>query len=375
MIYLDHAATSFPKPGCAVDAMYAAARNCAGYGRSSHSAAMRSADIVYNCRAEVAELFRAASPDHVAFTLNATMALNYAIHALVPVGSRVCVSGYEHNSVIRPLVERKCVLDIVRPQKGRTMLEIWEEHVQKHPVCVIVNHASNVYGYLQPIEKIGNLCSKYNVPLIVDVSQSAGIIDIDISRIPNCTALCMPGHKGLLGPQGTGILVFTDRLPRRALITGGTGSRSNLFYQTPDIPDFYESGTINVPGLAGLLESVRMVRKSGIQKIGEKESRLRSRFAEHIQRIPGVRMIDRPEVKERLSVISVVPEAVSCELIGEKLSENGVAVRTGLHCAPLAHKTEGTLETGTVRISVGWNNTEREIDSAAEILASIMNTF
>ena len=375
MIYLDNAATSFPKPRESTEAMCIAARSCAGYGRSGHAAALRAGEIVFDCRSEIAEMFRAPSPNHVVFTLNATMALNYAIHALVPAGSTVCVSGYEHNSVIRPLTERNCIIDIAAPCSGKKMIDVWEAHLQKRPACAVVNHASNVFGYLQPIEAIGRLCSWYGVPLIVDASQSAGICEIDISQIPNCAALCMAGHKGLWGPQGTGIMIATDLLPKCALITGGTGSRSILQRQPKEMLDLFESGTLNLPGIAGLLESVRLVRKIGVERIAAREKNLCERLVGHLREITGLRLIERDITGARLAVVSVTAECAPCDLVGEWLAENGVFVRTGLHCAPIAHRTEGTLQTGTIRFSIGWLNTEQEIDSAAEILQSIVNTL
>ena len=375
MIYLDNAATSFPKPAESTAAMCAAMRNCAGYGRSSHAAAVYSAEIVYNCRQELAELFGAASPNHVAFALNATMALNEAIHALVPRGSRVCISGYEHNSVVRPLIERKCILDTVRPRNDLELIDVWKLHIQRHPACVIVNHGSNVFGYLQPIEQIGGLCAQYGIPLIVDASQSAGAVDLKISGIPNCAALCMAGHKGLQGPQGTGIMVLSELLSRRALISGGTGSLSVMMEQPREIPDVFESGTLNIPGIAGLLESVRLAKKDKMVEVLEHERFLRERLAEHIASIPGLRIVERPWKYGKLAVLSAVTERCSCDILGEALSEKGVFVRTGLHCAPLAHKTERTAESGTIRFSMGRNNTVQEIDAAADILCSIMNTF
>lgn len=375
MIYLDNAATSFPKPTEAAAAMHAAVRSCAGYGRSVHPAALRAAEIVYDCRAELAELFHAPAPEYVAFTMNATMALNYAIHALVPRRAAVCISGYEHNSVVRPLKERRCALDVVAPRDGEKLLEAWETAIRKKPACVIVNHASNVFGYLQPLKEIGALCAQYGVPLIVDASQTAGVCEIDLSKLPTCAAVCTAGHKGLLGPQGTGVLVCTDRLPRRALITGGTGSRSVELRQPRDLPDVFESGTHNLPGIAGLLEAVRLVRRTGTAHIRLLECELCARFEEQLAAIPGLRIAGHPPVGEKLAVVSVVPEGAPCELLAERLAEQGVCVRAGLHCAPMAHRSEGTLETGTVRFSIGWKNTPVEIDSAVRILASIMNTF
>lgn len=374
MIYLDHAATSFPKPQASTEAMCMASRSCAGYGRSGHSAARRASEIVFECRDELAGMFGAPSPNHVAFTMNATLALNYAIHALIPNGSSVVVSAYEHNSVIRPLAARNCKI-IPVAFDAQNAENIWEEHIRRHPACVVVNHASNAFGVIQPIELIGRLCARYHVPMIVDASQSAGILEVDISKIPNCAAVCMPGHKGLWGPQGTGVMVFTDLLPRSALLTGGTGSQSVLLQQPKEIPDLFESGTINLPGIAGLLESVKMVRRIGLDEIRKHESALCDRLRENLDQIAGIHAAGVHAKDEKTGILSIVSEKASCGTIGELLAEKDVCVRTGLHCAPLAHKTEGTLKTGTIRFSLGWTNTVYDVDMAAEILETIMKSF
>ena len=375
MIYLDHAATSFPKPTAVAAGMYAAAKACAGYGRSAHPAAIRASEIVYACRAELAALFRLPDPNAVAFTMNATMALNYAIDAAVKERAEVCISAYEHNSVVRPLVARRSRIDVVLPRPGQTTLEAWEEHIKKRPSCVIVNHVSNVFGFVQPIEEIGALCQMYQIPLIVDASQSAGVRDIDIGKIPSCAAICTAGHKGLLGPQGTGVLLVTENLPRHALITGGTGSRSAEYRQPEEVPDLFESGTHNLPGIAGLLEGVRLVRDVGPEKIRQREKELCEQLERRLSEIRGIRLIGVETERPRLAVVSIVPERMTCELLAEKLAENDICVRAGLHCAPLAHHTEGTFDSGTVRFSLGWNNTVEEVKQAADRVKTIMNTF
>ena len=375
MIYLDHAATSFPKPAAVGAAVHAAMKTCAGYGRSAHPAAIRAAKTVFECRSELASLFHCPDPNAIIFTMNATMALNYAIDAAVREGAEVCISGYEHNSVVRPLTARRCRIDIVIPRPGQSTMEAWEEHIRKRPSCVIVNHVSNVFGFVQPIEEIGTLCRMYQIPLIVDASQSAGVCEIDFEKIPSCAAICAAGHKGLWGPQGTGVLIAAEILPRRALITGGTGSRSAEIRQPEELPDLFESGTHNLPGIAGLLEGVRLVRRIGTAEIRNHECGLREQLESRFREIEGIRVISGTSDCPRLAVLSIVPERVPCEYIAEKLAEQDICVRAGLHCAPLAHRSEGTFETGTVRFSTGWSNTPDEMERTAEILRSIVNTF
>ncbi len=374
MIYLDSAATTMQKPKSVTQAVVRAMQNMASPGRGSHRAAELAAKVAYACREEAAQLFGIDDPAQVVFTFNATHALNLAIKSLVKPGDTVVVSGYEHNAVTRPLhaigqVEIR-VADgaLFQPQE---MLARFEQLVTQEVSCVICTHMSNVFGYILPMEEIAALCRRRNVPLIVDASQSAGCVPVNARRW-GAAFVAMPGHKGLYGPQGTGLLLCG--VPVRTLMEGGTGSDSAVQAMPDYLPDRLEAGTHNVPGLAGLLEGMRFVRRRGVEQIGRHETGLSRWVASELAQIPGVRVYEQGRGATcRGGVLSFWSERCDSEELGQRLGAFGFAVRSGLHCAPLAHATAGTFETGTVRVSFSAFNTEREaaqfIRTAARIMA------
>ena len=313
---------------------------------------MRAADTAFQCRSELAALFNMKEPERVIFTTNATHGLNTAIKSLVPRGGRVVVSGYEHNAVTRPLAALGADISAADapPFDRETAVAAFERLIVPGIDAVICNHVSNVFGCIQPIEAVAELCRDRGVPLIVDISQSAGILPLDMERL-GAAFIAMPGHKGLYGPQGTGILLCGgDGLPA-ALLEGGTGSIS-LSQEMPDfLPDRLEAGTHNMPGIAGLLAGVRFVRRRGTDRILRHEQMLTRRTAELLRTLPAVEVFAAPEGKQQAGVLSFRVRGRDPELIGEALAERGIAVRAGLHCAPLAHRSAGTLNTGTVRVS------------------------
>ena len=369
MIYLDSAATTFQKPPTVARAMTEALSTMSSPGRGGHPLAMRAADTAFQCRSELAALFNMKEPERVIFTTNATHGLNIAIKSLVPRGGRVVVSGYEHNAVTRPLAA--LVADIsaadAPPFDRETAVAAFERLIVPGIDAVICNHVSNVFGCIQPIEAVAELCRDRGVPLIVDASQSAGILPLDMERL-GAAFIAMPGHKGLYGPQGTGILLCGgDGLPA-ALLEGGTGSIS-LSQEMPDfLPDRLEAGTHNMPGIAGLLAGVRFVRRRGTDRILRHEQMLTRRTAELLRTLPAVEVFAAPEGKQQAGVLSFRVRGRDPELIGEALAERGIAVRAGLHCAPLAHRTAGTLDTGTVRLSLSDFNTPAQIEKLAQEL-------
>lgn len=352
MIYLDSAATTFQKPPTVARAMTEALSTMSSPGRGGHPLAMRAADTAFQCRSELAALFNMKEPERVIFTTNATHGLNIAIKSLVPRGGRVVVSGYEHNAVTRPLAALGADISaaVRRPLTAETAVAAFERLIVPGIDAVICNHVSNVFGCIQPIEAVAELCRDRGVPLIVDISQSAGILPLDMERL-GAAFIAMPGHKGLYGPQGTGILLCGgDGLPA-ALLEGGTGSIS-LSQEMPDfLPDRLEAGTHNMPGIAGLLAGVRFVRRRGTDRILRHEQMLTRRTAELLRTLPAVEVFAAPEGKQQAGVLSFRVRGRDPELIGEALAERGIAVRAGLHCAPLAHRSAGTLNTGTVRVS------------------------
>lgn len=360
MIYLDAAATTFQKPPEISMAVQRAFHSMTTPRRGGYAEAELAAETVFDCRSEAAALFHVPSEEQVVFTSNATHALNIAIKTLVHPGDTVLVSGYEHNAVMRPLYGMRDVR--VRIASGplfdrQTIAEDFRRQLQREVKVVICTHVSNVFGMILPVEEIAALCRERDVPLIVDASQSAGILPVDLQAW-GAAFVAMPGHKGLYGPQGTGILLCAqDAVP---LIEGGTGSMSALKSMPPDLPDRLEAGTQNVPGIAGLLEGLRFVRRIGISTIAQHEQRLISLAVQGLKALPGVQVF-AGGAGEQSGVLSFRICGKDCEETATWLAQSGIAVRAGLHCAPLAHKTAGTLETGTVRVSVSAFNTEGEI--------------
>ena len=346
MIYLDNGATSFRKPPEVRRAVLDAMERCANPGRGGYGAAMEAANRVYRCRETAGELFD-CQPDQVVFTSNCTHGLNIAIRTLVRPGSRVVVSGFEHNAVTRPLHGLGAKIIIA----GRKLFD-WENTLEEFRAALdqgadaaVFTHVSNVFGYVLPVEEMAALCRKYSVPFIVDAAQSAGTLPVSLEKW-GADFIAMPGHKGLLGPQGTGLLLCGRE--GKPLLMGGTGSNSKEQQMPPFLPDRLEAGTLNVPGIAGLDAGVRYVNQKGMMQIFHREHTEMENCVRGLKKL-GFRVFSGPH---QASTVSFVPDA-DCEEFAENLGHRGVAVRAGLHCAPLAHESAGTLESGTVRISFG----------------------
>ena len=369
MIYLDSAATSLLKPPEVSKAMLSALRECASPGRGAHAPAMRAADIVYSCREEAADFFGVPGPENVVHTMNATHGLNIAVHSLVRPGSRVLVSGYEHNAVVRPLYAVGANMQIAQAPlfDADALLEAFREGIGRAD-AVVCTHVSNVFGFRLPIESIAALCREKDVPLIVDAAQSAGQYDLDMSAL-GAAFIAMPGHKGLMGPQGTGLLLCRDGAS--PLLYGGTGSLSASPDMPEDLPDRLEAGTQNVCGIAGLRAALRCIQRTGLRSVRGREEALSGRLLQGLLSLPGLKVFVPPRA-HRSGVISVLPLEMTCEELASRLGAAGVAVRAGLQCAPQAHMTAGTLDTGTVRFSVSPLNTPAEIEKALEITEEII---
>ncbi len=370
MIYLDSAATSLYKPETVQTAVLEAMHTMASPGRGAHAPAMRAADCCYACREALAELFRMPDPEKVVFTFNATHGLNIAIRSLVRRGTHVLISGYEHNSVTRPLCALGAEVKIIEtPLFDRDAFLNRAAELLSWAEIVVCTHVSNVFGFILPVETLAAMCRERNVPLIIDASQSAGALELDFPALGAAFA-AMPGHKGLMGPQGTGVLLCqNDAFP---LLYGGSGSASLLQTMPEYLPDRLEAGTHNVAGISGLLASVRYIRERGLWYIAERERALMDRFYRQITVIPELRCFYHEDMAVQAAVLSVLPAHMDCERFAVALSRHGVAVRTGLHCAPTAHSTVGTLDTGTVRFSFSPFNTAEQIDSAAEICKKVL---
>ena len=374
MIYLDSAATTMQKPAAVATAAAWAIDHLASPGRGGHWPAMAAAEKAFACREEAARLFHMEDPERVVFTFNATHGLNIAIKTLARPGSRVVISGYEHNAVTRPLHSLPGVE--VRVARGplfdrQTTLEAFRRELDQGADLVVCTHVSNVFGFILPVADIAALCRIRGVPLIVDASQSAGCVPVDFTGL-GAAFLAMPGHKGLYGPQGTGLLLCgADPAP---LLEGGTGSESRRQTMPEFLPDRLEAGTHNIAGIAGLLEGLRYVNHLGVENIAAREAGLIRRLGEGLDAIPGVTAFRAKDPHAQAGVLSFCVKNWDCEEIGEALGSRKIALRAGLHCAPLAHETAGTLETGTVRASVSVFNTEGEIDCFLRILEEIVGS-
>ena len=364
MIYLDSAATSLIKPASVGRAVLRAMRTMASPGRGAHAPAMLAAETVYACREAAALLFHVPDPSRVVFTLNATHALNIAIQSLVRPGARVLISGFEHNAVTRPL----CALGAELRFAGRRLfdpadtLRAWREALPgvEAAVCTMV---SNVFGYVLPIAEIASLCRAAGVKLIVDASQAAGVLPVDFESL-GAAFVAMPGHKGLLGPQGTGLLLCgEDGVP---LLLGGSGSESRLQTMPEALPEHLEAGTHNVAGIAGLLEGIRFVTETGSEEILARETLLLRRAVGCLTG-GGLELFTGPEGTQ-CGVLSLRCPRMDCEELAAGLARRGICVRAGLHCAPTAHESAGTLETGTLRLSFSPFLTEGELLAACSVL-------
>ena len=371
MIYLDCAATSLQKPKSVYHAVRNAMLTMASPGRGGYKASMLAAETVFYCRSELAALFHVPAPEQVVFTFYATHGLNIAINDLVDVGDKVVVSGYEHNSVMRPLYAKRAGVRVVRSAlfDDDEMIEGFASQLPgaKAAICTAM---SNVFGYITPVQQIVELCSKHGVPLIVDASQLAGCGEVDFEKL-GAAYIAFPGHKGLLGPQGTGVLLC-GKTPK-VLLSGGSGSESRRMEMSELLPDRLEAGTHNVPGIAGLLEGVRFVRRKGVAQIAAHERRQMERFHKIIADIDGLETFFCEEQSKQGGVLSVCHKHVDSELFCQALGELGIAVRGGLHCAPFAHETVGTLDSGTVRFSFSPFITDDEIKRAAQMTKASVN--
>lgn len=346
MIYLDNGATSFHKPPAVQRAMTAALARCANPGRGGYREAENAQRTVYRCRERTGRFFDCL-PEQVVFTSNCTHGLNIAIRSLVKPEGRVVISGFEHNAVTRPLAALSARVTVA----GRRLFQ-WEDTLSSFETALregadaaVFTHASNVFGYLLPAEELAALCRGYGVPFIVDAAQSAGVLPISLRKL-GAAFIAMPGHKGLLGPQGTGLLLCGGEA--EPLLYGGTGSDS-IRQQMPDfLPDRLEAGTQNVPGIAGLDAGLAYLEKRGLGQVFAGERRWAAYCAAGLAEM-GFSVFSGAH---QGGTVSFVP-GMDCEDAAAALGRMGIAVRAGLHCAPLAHESAGTLETGTVRLSFG----------------------
>ena len=345
MIYLDNGATSFPKPQEVSQAVARAMEQGANPGRGGYGAAMEAGNLVLNCREAAGRLFH-CKPEQVVLTANCTQGLNIAIGSLVKEGDRVLISGFEHNAVVRPLYARKADLRIA----GRRLFQ-WEEildsfrrELRRGVDAAVFTYVSNVFGYILPVEKLAALCREAGVPFILDAAQAAGSLKVSMEL--GADFIAMPGHKGLLGPQGTGLLLCGQ--PGKPLLYGGTGSQSRSHEMPQDLPERLEPGTLNVPGAAGLAAGISIVERKGTDAIFRREHTQAEKLSRDLRNL-GFRVFAG---EHQAGTVSFQGRR-DCEEIAAYLGKRGIAVRAGLHCAPLAHESAGTIAQGTVRVSFG----------------------
>ena len=369
MIYLDHAATSLQKPACVERAVRHALRELASPGRGGYAASQAAAETVFRCREAAAALFHMEDPSKVVFTMNATHGLNIAIQSLVGPGSRVVISGFEHNAVTRPLHARQAQLRIA----GRKLFDPQDtirDFAEKLPGCdaAVCTVVSNVFGYRLPVEEIASLCRQEGIPLILDASQAAGVLDLDFPSL-GAAFIAMPGHKGLLGPQGTGLLLCgQDAQP---MLFGGTGFDSISQSMPEELPERLEAGTANVCGIAGLLAGIQFVLRQGPGRILRHEQALLRHSVAILRSASCELFLGNKDTQ--CGVLSLRSRRKDSETLAELLAQRGVCVRSGLHCAPLAHESAGTLETGTLRLSFSPFLNREGVEKACTILAQLLN--
>ncbi len=372
MIYFDSAATTLQKPPQVARAVGRAVNQLASPGRGGHPPSQLAGETAYRCRELAASMFHIPNSEQIIFTMNATHALNIAIRSLVNAGDKVVISPWEHNAVTRTLHSIPDVDVVVAQSKlfdKKGIIEGFDFAISSDVKAVIFTHMSNVFGYILPIQEIAEICSRRKIPFIIDASQSAGNQIINGEEL-GASYIAMPGHKGLFGPQGTGLLLCGD-VPK-PIITGGTGSESRHPQMPAFLPDRLEAGTHNMAGIAGLLAGMEFVQRTGIETIHHHECALINRLSVGLENISSVEQYRSVDPTLQGGVLSFRVDGWDCEEVGEALAEQGICVRAGLHCAPIAHHNAGTLESGTIRISVSPFNTLHEVDFLLQILHQVL---
>ncbi|MCF0147834.1 MAG: aminotransferase class V-fold PLP-dependent enzyme, partial [Clostridium sp.] len=370
----------FPKPKEVTDAIYDYLTNIGGNpGRSNHIYSMNSNRILYSTREKIASFFNYNSIENVIFTKNITESLNILLNGILNEGDHVITSSMEHNSVLRPLVNLKEAgiidLDIVSANFfGFIDIEDFKKAIKPTTKFIILTQASNVIGSIQPIKEIGRLCKDNNIHFILDSAQGAGVLNIDFKEL-NLSALAFTGHKSLFGPQGIGGFILTDELNEicNPYILGGTGSLSHSLIQPDFLPDKFESGTLNMPGIVGLMEGIKFIKSEGLNSIYEKNKSLRKLLVSELQNINTVILYEDLANENYTSCVSFNAKNIdTAELSFILDSDFGIKNRSGLHCAPLAHKTIGSFPTGTVRLSLSYFNSEEDIKYAVDSINKIL---
>ena len=375
MIYFDNAATTMRKPEQVIQAVTEALSSMGNAGRGVHSAALDASRVIFDTRVKLAELFHAEHPKQIVFTMNSTESLNIAIKGVLKPGDHVITTALEHNSVLRPLYEmedRGVELTVLQADRfGNFCLQEMEAAIRKNTKAIVCTHGSNLTGNLVDIKQVGEIAKKHGVLLIVDASQTAGVFPIDVQEM-NIDILCFTGHKGLLGPQGTGGMYVREGLEVRPLLSGGSGVQTYEREHPKQMPTALEAGTLNVHGLAGLRAAVSYINDYGMENIRKKEQELMRQFYDRVKMIPGIKIYGDFEKKDRCAIVSLnVRDYDSSEVSDALFVHYGISTRPGAHCAPLMHQALGTVEQGAVRFSFSHFNTLEEIEIAVRALEEL----
>lgn len=375
MIYFDNAATTMQKPECVVQAVTEAMCSLGNSGRGVHSGALSASRIIYDTRAALAQLFGAENPERIAFTANSTESLNIAIKGVLNPGDHVITTALEHNSVLRPLYELEDLgvqLTILpADDQGNICCENFEQEIRPNTKAIVTTHGSNLTGNLLDISRIGEIANKHGLTYIVDASQTAGVFDIDVQKM-HIDILCFTGHKGLLGPQGTGGIYVREGVEVRPLLSGGSGVQTYLRKHPPQMPAALEAGTLNGHGIAGLGAAVRYLQETGLAAIRTKEQELMWEFYTQVQKIPGITVYGDFTASNRCAIVALnIRDYDSGEVSDALFTEYGIATRPGAHCVPLMHRALGTVQQGAVRFSFSHYNTMEEIKIAVSALQEL----
>ena len=378
-IYLDNAATSFPKPESVYKAVSDTLRKYGSSpGRGGHKMSIQTERLIFETREKIASFFNIPNSSNVIFTFNVTMGINLTLKGFLKAGDHVLTSSMEHNAVMRPLkrLENPPLGGISKTvvqcsKEGFLNSKDIEREIKPNTKLIIITHASNVVGTILPIREVGEIAKKKGIAFLVDAAQSAGLLPIDVQR-DNIDMLGCTGHKSLFGPQGTGFLYIKDGLDIKPLIEGGTGSNSESDEMPDFFPDKFQAGTLNTPGIAGLGAGIEFIQKEGLKNIRAKELHLTTEIMNGLKNIKGVKLYGSLNPLDRVAVVSFNIEGKDPADVGNILNEKyDIMSRVGLHCAPNAHRTIGTFPEGTVRVSVGYFNTEGDIDKLIKAVKDI----
>lgn len=375
MIYLDNAATTLQKPRQVIDAVVQAMTSLGNAARGAHSSSLSASRMVYDCRCKIARLFSCSLPENVIFTANSTEALNIALNGIFSPGDHVITTDLEHNSVLRPLyrLEQQGIITlsfVSADRSGRVNTEDFASLIRPDTRAIVCTHASNLTGNMVDVAAVGKIAKAHNLLLVVDASQTAGVVPIDMEAM-GIDILCFTGHKGLMAPQGTGGLCIREGVEVRSFKVGGSGVHSYDREQPGEYPTRLEAGTLNSHGIAGLSAALDFLEETGIESIRNKEMALTERFLEGVRKIQGITLYGDFD-RERTAVVALNIRDYDSGAVADALYENfGIAVRAGAHCAPRMHRALGTQDRGAVRFSFCWFNTEADVDAAVNALANL----